>query len=112
MLERGHSSTQIERALTDLIRRGKTDELKEYLGNLPVFRIGTLSPDRLRHEKNTFIAGATLMSRAALAGGVDPDDVLTLSDSYINRCELLGSPESINDLTTTCASNMPRWYGA
>lgn len=98
VLERGHSSTQIERALTDLIRRGKTDELKEYLGNLPTFRIGTLSPDRLRHEKNTFIAGATLMSRAALAGGVDPDDVLTLSDSYINRCELLGSPESINDL--------------
>lgn len=98
VLERGHSTTQIEHALTDLIRRGKTDELKEYLGNLPTFRVGTLSSDMLRHEKNTFIAGATIMSRAALAGGVDPDDALTLSDSYINRCELLGDLENINDL--------------
>lgn len=98
VLERGHSSMQIEQALTDLIRRGKTDELKEYLGNLPTFRVGTLSPDRMRHEKNTFITSATLMSRAALAGGVDPDDALTLSDSYINRCELLSNLESINDL--------------
>ena len=96
--ERSHASEQIEAMLTDFIRQGQTEELKEFFGCMPSFKVGTLSPDRLRHEKNSFIAAITLMSRAAIAGGVDSDDALTLSDSYINRCELLTNPADIYDL--------------
>ena len=96
--ERSHASEQIEAMITDFIRYGQAEELKEFFGRMPSFKVGTLSPDRLRHEKNSFIAAITLMSRAAIAGGVDSDDALTLSDSYINRCELLTNPADIYDL--------------
>ena len=96
--EQKHASEQVELMLTDFIKQGQVDELKEFLSHMPTFKVGTLSPDRLRHEKNSFIAGITLMSRAAIAGGVNADDALTLSDSYINRCELLSTPDQIYEL--------------
>ena len=97
-LAQKHASEQVELTLTDFIKQGQVDELKDFLSHMPTFKVGTLSPDRLRHEKNSFIAGITLMSRAAIAGGVNSDDALTLSDSYINRCELLATVDQIYEL--------------
>lgn len=99
--ERGggmHSTIQIEQRLNDCIRLGKPDELRRFFAALPSFRAGVLSADRLRSEKNTFIAATTLASRAAIEGGMGVDEALSLSDSYINRCELQRSAESIHEL--------------
>ena len=40
----------------------------------------------------------TLVSRAAIAGGMDAGDALALSDSYIRKCELLPSDDRIVNL--------------
>ena len=48
--------------------------------------------------KNTFIVTVTLASRAAIRGGMDAEDALSLSDSYIRKCELFGNVEQITNL--------------
>ena len=48
--------------------------------------------------KNTFVVTATLVSRAAIRGGMTAEDALSLSDSFIRSCELLSAPDKIMNL--------------
>ena len=82
----------------NFVRHGDVAALTEWLKNAPAVRPGKLSSDALRQLKNTFIVTATLVSRAAIRGGMDVNDALSLSDAYIQRCELLSHVESIENL--------------
>lgn len=93
-----HNTYDLEQALMDIVRRGDSASLKEWISAAPAIRGGVLAPDQLRQRKNTFIVAATLVSRAAVRGGMDIDDAFTLSDSYIQKCELLYSPDRITNL--------------
>ena len=57
-----------------------------------------MATDALRQLKNTFIVTATLTSRSAIRGGMDIEEALSLSDSYIRKCEILTSQEQIVNL--------------
>lgn len=57
-----------------------------------------IANDALRQLKNTFIVTATLASRAAIKGGMDAEDALSLSDDYIRKCELMVGVEPIVNL--------------
>lgn len=46
----------------------------------------------LRQVKSIFVVTATLVSRAAIQGGLSPEDVFTLSDTYMQKCELPPRP--------------------
>lgn len=93
-----HNSSSVEATIQNYVRRGRTQELKAYLASMPSFSYGTLSKDELRNEKNLFVVSATLWSRAAIAGGLPEDEALSMSDSYIKRCELLHNQEQIREL--------------
>ena len=93
-----HTSYQLEQALMDMIRKGDTAALKEWIISAPAVNGGILAVDQLRQMKNTFIVTATLASRAAIRGGMDVDDAFALSDAFIQKCELLNSPDSIFNL--------------
>ena len=82
----------------NIIRKGDSAALREWIFNAPAVRAGVLAPDQLRQRKNTFIVTATLASRAAIRGGMAVDDAFTLSDSYIQKCELMSNPEQITNL--------------
>ena len=94
----GNSSLKIEQVLCDLVRQGRPDELRAYFSALPSFRAGVLSPNRLRNAKDTFVASVTVVSRAAIAGGMDANEAFSLSDSYINRCELAVDTQQVSEL--------------
>lgn len=94
----GHNTYDLERLLLRMVRRGDTHALKKWLATAPAVRGGVVANDQLRQRKNLFIVTATLVSRAAVQGGMDVDDAFTLSDSYIRQCELLPSPERIMNL--------------
>ena len=81
-----------------IIRRGDTAALREWTTTAPALRSGVLAKEQLRQMKNTFIVTTTLTSRAAIRGGMDVDDAFGLSDSYIQQCELLNSPEAVTNL--------------
>ena len=93
-----HNTLALEQTIMNFVRHGDTIALKEWLKNAPAVCPGILSSDTLRQLKNTFIVTATLVSRAAIRGGMDVNDALSLSDAYIQKCELLSSFESIENL--------------
>ena len=93
-----HNTLAIEETIMDLIRHGDTASLADWMQNAPAVRGGMLADEQLRQMKNTFIVTATLASRAAIRGGMDPEDALTLSDQFIRSCELLRAPDKITHL--------------
>ena len=93
-----HNTLALEQTIMNFVRHGDTAALKEWLKNAPAVRPGILSSDTLRQLKNTFIVTATLVSRAAIRGGMDVNDALFLSDAYIQKNELLSSVDAIENL--------------
>jgi len=93
-----HNSLSIEQAVTNIIRAGDTATLKSWLASAPAVRAGIMAADQLRQAKNTFIVTATLASRAAIRGGMDPEEALSLSDAFIQKCELLGDMKRVTTL--------------
>ena len=88
----------LEQTLVNFIRLGDTKGLQEWMLTVPAIRGEILASDQLRQMKNTFIVAATLASRAAIRGSMDIDDAFSLSDSYIQKCELLSDYTSITNL--------------
>lgn len=93
-----HNTLALEQTLCNIVRQGDTAALREWIKNAPAVRGGTLASDHLRQMKNTFIVTTTLISRAAIRGGMDVEDALSLSDAYIQKCEFLFNVDRINNL--------------
>lgn len=75
-----------------------TAALNEWVKGAPAVRGGRLANDAARQMKNTFIVATTLASRAAIRGGVDTEEALSLSDSYIRKCEIMSTADQIINL--------------
>lgn len=93
-----HNTYELEQTIMNIVRKGDTAAMKEWISSAPAVRGGILASDQLRQIKNTFIVTATLVSRAAIRGGLDTEDAFSLSDAYIQQCELLSSQERIINL--------------
>ena len=93
-----HNTLTLENHLMDMVSRGDVQALTEWASVAPAVRGGRLADDACRQIKNTFIVSTTLTSRAAIRGGVDVEDALSLSDSYIRKCEILSTAEQILNL--------------
>ena len=93
-----HNTLAIEEALMGIVRRGDSVALRRWLASAPPVQGGTIAPDQLRQLRNLFIVTATLVSRAAIRGGMRQDDAFSLSDAYIQRVELLTSHSKIQNL--------------
>lgn len=98
MQQEVHNTLALEQTLVNIVRKGDTAALREWIRNAPAVRGGILAAEQLRQMKNTFIVTATLISRAAIRGGMDIDDALSLSDAYIQKCEFLFSVDRIMNL--------------
>ena len=101
-----HNTYYIEQTILDIISSGDTEVLKEWISSAPAVRPGVMASDQLRQIKNTFIVTATLVSRAAIRGGMEAEDALALSDAYIQKCELLS--DVINCSTTWLSTSLSR----
>lgn len=93
-----HNTYAQEQQMLRMVRKGDTAALREWIASAPAIRGGTLASDQLRQVKNMFVVTATLVSRAAIQGGLSMEDAFTLSDAYIQKCELLNSLERITNL--------------
>ena len=93
-----HNTLALEQTILNFIRQGDTLRLREWIKDIPAVHGGTLAFDQIRQLKNIFIITAALASRAAIRGGMDIDDAFTLSDAYIQKCELMNTIEQITNL--------------
>ena len=96
--QEAHNTYEVEQVVMDIVRRGDSAALQNWISAAPAVRGGILAADQLRQIKNTFVVTTTLVSRAAIRGGMDTEDAFSLSDAYIQKCELLASPERIMNL--------------
>ena len=94
-----HNTRVFEKEMLNLIREGDVNGLKHFFSNRIPGRVGILSNDQVRQQKNMFIVAATLISRAAMDGGLYEDEAYKLSDIYIRRCEELFSIDAIMQLS-------------
>lgn len=93
-----HNTFAVEQTIKNIIRKGDTAVLKEWISTAPAVRAGTMANEQLRQSKNTFVVAAAIFSRAAIQGGMDIEDALSLSDAFIQKCELLNNIERITNL--------------
>lgn len=93
-----HNTLSVEQTIVNYIRHGNVEELKKWIKQAPALTGGILAENEIRQYKNIFICAITIFSRAAIQGGMDPDDSLSLSDAYIQKLEILTSIEQVLNL--------------
>jgi AraC-like DNA-binding protein len=93
-----HNSYQFEKQYLNIIENGDLAALKKLLEAPIVITPGVVADNGIRQIKNLFIAGITLVTRAAIKGGLDMESAYQLSDVYIQKMEKLYSVEDIYNL--------------
>lgn len=90
-----HISVRYERELMDAVKMGdierlKTISLEKYHGN-----VGRLSDDPIKNFRYFAICCITLFTRAAIDGGVSPENAFALSDACIRKLDKSFTKEEI-----------------
>jgi AraC-like DNA-binding protein len=93
-----HVPMDFATAFCNAVEQGNRSLLERRLATPMSGRIGRMSANDLRQEKYSFIALATLSSRAAIRGGVPAETAFSLSDLYCQRVDLMKEIESIHEL--------------
>ncbi len=86
-----HNTLQMERQMLSYVTAGNIEAIERFLRTPATGRIGSLAHNALRQQKNTFIVSATLISRAAIDGGLPAQTAFALSDRFIQKAELLNT---------------------
>lgn len=84
-----HNTDELEALMLSCVEYGRLDEIRKLFQRPVTGRAGAMAADALRQEKNLIICTATLVTRAAIRGGLDKATAFSLSDSYIQRAELM-----------------------
>lgn len=84
-----HNTDEVEAVMLSCVEHGRVDEIQALFRRPIEGRAGTLAADALRQEKNLMICAVTLVTRAAIRGGLDRATAFSLSDTYIQRAELM-----------------------
>lgn len=84
-----HNTDELEAMMLSCVEYGRVDEIQKLFQQPVVGRAGTMAADALRQEKNLVICTATLVTRAAIRGGLDRATAFSLSDTYIQKAELM-----------------------
>ncbi len=94
-----YNNRQIEDRLTSIIENGDINGLQEFSKDARnTARFGSISKDQIRQLKITFIIATTIVSRAAIRGGLSPVFAFLTSDLYMKKAETLWDSESIYQL--------------
>lgn len=93
-----HSTYEYEQQMLRMVTEGDMEGLQKLFANAPAGQPGKLADTYLRQLKNIFIACATTVSRAAIAGGLPVEEALALSDRYIQHSEKHFYPDQIHNL--------------
>jgi AraC-like DNA-binding protein len=80
---------RMEEKLFSCVRQGEPEKIEEYLSEFASGKLmGCMSKDPLRQVQYTFIAGITLMTRSAIAGGMPEIEAYNLSDVYAQKVDV------------------------
>ncbi|MDR0896560.1 MAG: helix-turn-helix domain-containing protein [Oscillospiraceae bacterium] len=103
-----HNTYEMEKQMLACVTAGNMAALEAFLRAPTMGRVGELAQSELRQRKNTLIVAATLISRAAIAGGLPAQTAFALSDAYIQKAELLSSGQGLMLLTIDMLTDYTR----
>jgi len=90
-----HNTYNLEQQILTCIRTGNTGKLNEMFNHSVRAEAGPVAKDALRQAKNIFVISATIVTRAAIDGGLDIETSFHLSDIYIQQAESLSRLDAI-----------------
>lgn len=93
-----NNSYFVEKKFLSFVEKGDMDGIKQFSVTSDI-NGGIIADDMLRQLKNIFIVTTTLVSRAAIQGGLSTGIAFHLSDSYILQAEGLLTAGSLHALT-------------
>lgn len=93
-----HNTYHFEKQMLSFVSSGNVSALERLFATTSPGRSGKMAGNYLRQLKNIFISSATLVSRAAIEGGLPQDESFSLSDRYIQHCEKYNDPSQILNL--------------
>lgn len=94
-----HHDPLAEKLQLDIVREGRVEDLKNFFKIAEEEQAGLLSKSSfIRSRKNQIIILTTLVTRAALEGGLHPEIAFTLSDTFIQRLEDLNTIDEVRSL--------------
>ncbi|NKD34133.1 helix-turn-helix domain-containing protein [Enterococcus casseliflavus] len=93
-----NNSYDIENLLCSYVENGQVEKIAQFIESPFQIHDGKLADSQLRQIKNTAIVSITLITRAAIRGGVDTEIAFQISDSFIRQIERLLSFENIQQL--------------
>ena len=91
-----HNTMELEEWMLSCVEHGRTEDIGAMFRSASVGRAGPMATDVLRQQKNLIVCTATLVTRAAIRGGLDRETAFALSDLYIQKAELMAD---VVDLT-------------
>lgn len=91
-------SYAIEKDMIKKVMNGDVEGLIDGATKIPSVSSGNLAPHLLRHNKNFFIKLETIMARAAIETGLDVDEIFSIEEMYIKKCESLDNIDRIKNL--------------
>jgi AraC-like DNA-binding protein len=95
-----HGTEAFEKSLQSMVEHGKLEEISELLKNEAKSpgNAGYSANDTLRAYKNVFVVSVTIVSRAAIRGGLEYETALEASDRYLRSMEKMNSYDDIRAL--------------
>lgn len=90
-----HVPYAIELEVCRMIANGDTANSMHILQDINRLPRAKLANTPVRSLKNSLICSCTFMARAAISGGVKPDEAFTLSDAYIQRIEAAAATKDL-----------------
>ncbi|MGI5990391.1 MAG: helix-turn-helix transcriptional regulator [Lachnospiraceae bacterium] len=95
-----------ELAMLDVVREGRIGE-KQAFGDAALSSSGVpiVSSEALRQAKTSLVVLVTLVSRAAMAGGLPPKEAYTVGDEYIQRIENTAGITSLSSIASELLSD-------
>ncbi len=91
-------SYAIEKDMIKKVMNGDVGGLIDGATKIPSVSSGNLAPHLLRHNKNFFIKLETIMARASIEAGLDVDEIFSIEEMYIRKCESLDNIDRIKNL--------------
>lgn len=93
-----HNTNDVEAYMLGLVQKGDVEGLQQFFAEIPAMQEGVMAQNSTRQAQNLLVVTVTLVSRAAIRGGMDPEDALSLSDRYVQKSELLCDVGAVTNL--------------
>ncbi len=93
-----HTTKSYEEALFDAIARGDLQEAFACMDGPMEGQAGQMSKDPFRQERYMFVVAAAFFSRAAIRGGVSPEEAFTITDIYCQQMDELPDGSNYDSL--------------